>query len=83
MTKHEDLRDRVPPAPLADPHCMYTHHAARLAELYSWLQARRRTERYSQSVAYSTWEGCAVPSAVAGVGAGLSAWALRTSMARG
>lgn len=42
------------------------------------------TARYSQSVVYSTWEGCtAPPSAVGGVGAGLSVWALRTSAARG
>lgn len=43
-----------------------------------------RPARYSQSEVYSTWEGCpAAPSAEGGVGAGLSAWALRTSMARG
>lgn len=47
------------------------------------LQAGRRTARYSQSAVYSTWEGCVVPPAVGGVGAGLSAWALRTSTARG
>lgn len=40
--------------------------------------------RYSQSAVYSAWAGCtAAPSAAGGVGAGLSAWALRTSMARG
>lgn len=40
--------------------------------------------RYSQSAGYSTCEGgAAAPSAEGGAGAGLSAWAFRTSAARG
>ena len=75
------------------PHAKDAQHKGSSWHLYQtcppafrfvWHPAGKRTTKYSQSVVYSTWEGCtAAPSAVGGVGAGLSAWALRTSAARG